>query len=104
MKCRPGDLAVVIAAVNESNIGLIVRVLRPYDKALDGRFNWTVPAWIVEGSTVMIWANDEVTIKGTIGPALDEQLRPIRGPEAKPTRARYKSRTQARQPQRVETV
>ncbi len=33
MNCRPGDLAVVIAAVNQANIGPIVKVLRPYEAA-----------------------------------------------------------------------
>ena len=47
MKCRPGDLAVVVAAVNACNIGLIVRVLRPYDKVGDAYFRWTVPDMVV---------------------------------------------------------
>lgn len=83
MKCRPGDLAVVIAAVNACNIGLIVRVLRPYDKVRDAYFRWTVPAWIVESSTPMVYGTDKVEFVGTVGPSLDEQLKPIRGPEQK---------------------
>ena len=31
MKCCPGELAVVVAAVNKINIGRIVTVVRPYD-------------------------------------------------------------------------
>jgi hypothetical protein len=47
MNCKPGDLAIVIKASRESNIGKIVRVLRLYSREEKG------VAWEVECETVV---------------------------------------------------
>jgi hypothetical protein len=88
MKCRPGDLAVVVAARNKSNIGLIVRVLRLHDDSGDLAFHIDQPVWVTECCTRMTWTNGKKRFRRKVGPIPDAQLQPIRGPTAGPTRCR----------------
>ena len=80
MKCRPGDLAIVIAATNTTNLGLVVRVLRPHDNSTDIRWRMNMPCWLVECRTPLIWGSpDTEWVRETVGPVPDAQLQPIRG-------------------------
>lgn len=87
MKCRPGDLAVVIAAMNKSNIGLIVRVLRLHDNSGDLAYHID-EVWLAECSTRMTWTIGKKRFLRKAGPIPDAQLQPIRGPTAGPTLCR----------------
>lgn len=81
MRCRPGDWAVVVSAVNKQNIGKIVRVLRAYDGAGDILLVGTGPQWLVQCSVPIVWGwpGKKPTHRRKVGPALDSQLQPIRG-------------------------
>ncbi len=78
-KCAPGDLAIIVEAFNEVNLGTIVKVLalHPDQGAL------LVPAtdvlWTCEATHQMTY--DIGGIKKTMhrGPAPDSSLHPIRG-------------------------
>lgn len=78
-KCAPGDIAIIVEAFNEVNLGTIVKVLaiHPDQKAL------LVPAtdvlWTCEAAHLMTY--DIGGIKKTMrrGPAPDSSLHPIRG-------------------------
>ena len=85
MRCRPGDLAVVIDAANKSNIGRIVTVVRRYD----GPFvlHTGGPAWLVRSATRMTWTGESKRYRWKAGPALDAQLQPIRGNPGKQARS-----------------
>ena len=78
LRCQPGDMALVIRAEHLHNIGLIVRVLRPYsggDIDLPGKgFLWEVDCrqlqmWTLHGQ--VLWRHR--------GPVPDDYLLPIRG-------------------------
>jgi hypothetical protein len=82
MRCRPGDLAVVISAINKSNIGLVVRVLRLHDGSGDLAYHIEEPVWLAECSTHMTWTKGGKQFRRKAGPVPDTQLQPIRGPTA----------------------
>jgi hypothetical protein len=78
LRCKPGDIALVIRAEHLHNIGLIVRVLRPYTggdiELPDKGFLWEVDCrqlqmWMLNGS--VLWRH--------CGPVPDDYLLPIRG-------------------------
>ena len=79
-RCRPGDMAIVIDAVNVSNIGRIVTVVRVYDGtqplAGDGH------QWLVTSPVPMLWCNPAEPAsprwERKSGPVFDWQLQPIR--------------------------
>jgi hypothetical protein len=79
MRCKPGDLAIVIDAYNTSNLGMIVRVVGPQDMNSDLVIHDTSGVWIIESHHLMAWACGEKITYSTKGPALDCQLKPIRG-------------------------
>ena len=79
MQCKPGDLAVVIDAYNPSNLGMIVRVLGPQDMSSDLVIHDASGAWMIESHYPMTWVCGEKVFYRTKGPALDCQLKPIRG-------------------------
>lgn len=60
MRCRVGDVAVIIKAANSVNIGRLVTVVEPYKAPRSPK-----PAWIVDGVGPGTWS-------------FDENLRPIR--------------------------
>lgn len=78
LRCQPGDIALVIRAEHLHNIGLIVRVMHPYEGgeiALSGKgFLWEVDCrqlqmWMMNGK--LLWRHR--------GPVPDEYLLPLRG-------------------------
>lgn len=81
MRCRPGDLAVVVSAVNKQNIGKMVRVLRAYDGTGDILLVGSGPQWLVHCSVPIVcgWPGKKPIHRRKVGPALDSQLQPIRG-------------------------
>ena len=81
-RCKPGDLAVVVKAEQQCNLGRIVRVVALHDGKGDLVFPPKFsPVWLVESASRMTW---KVKAKGKryrrkSGPAPDQQLQPIRG-------------------------
>jgi hypothetical protein len=78
MNCKPGDLAIVIKASRESNIGKIVRVLGLYSREEKG------VAWEVECETVIevVGILNQRPMRRNPEKALvawDDWLRPISG-------------------------
>jgi hypothetical protein len=79
MKCRPGDLAVVVRATAKTNIGRIVRVIQPADESSGFHRDGAGPAWLVKSSTPLVWWMGPRRIRRLHGPILDAELQPIRG-------------------------
>ena len=82
MRCRVGDLAVIIEACHRGNVGVIVRVIAPHDGTGDLLFPNSGPVWLVEAPNVLTWSVGEKIYRRHIGPAPDSQLQPIRGVSA----------------------
>lgn len=81
MKCRIGDLAIIVE--DESNGGLIVQVLRPDDGRLGYDYEWDGPTWWVRSSVPLTWTvKGEGDLSATEGPYPDSCLHPIRGARA----------------------
>ena len=79
--CKPGDLAIVISAVNPENIGLIVEVLRPHVPVGKLVMKRDEPVWDVRCRTKMVWSyvGKKRRRAAFEGPAPDSYLWPIRG-------------------------
>lgn len=95
--CKPGDLAIVISAVNPENIGLIVEVLRPHVPVGKLVMKRDEPVWDVRCRTKMVWSyvgkkRRRVAFEG---PAPDSFLWPIRGEPPAKTAAATKKRVKA---------
>jgi hypothetical protein len=78
MKCRVGDLAVVVRADLECNIGNIVRVIAPVDGS-HAAFKGQGQVWMVECQRDMTWLVKDKTVHRRRGPVPDNRLQPIRG-------------------------
>ena len=79
MKCRVGDLAVVIDAEHGCNLGKIVRVIKPHDGSGDIVFWGADNVWLVECAHPLTWSVGKKRYRRKTGPAPDAQLQPIRG-------------------------
>ena len=93
LRCKPGDLAIVVNAQNPSNLGLIVRVTSLMPAADDLKFKDDAgPVWVCECAHPMTWTRQGRQVSAHRGPIPDRQLQPLRGagPSALP-------RTQQRQ-------
>ncbi len=75
MKCRPGDLAVIIKARNRCNVGKIVKVIALHD----GKGDLVISgAWLVHCAHPLVWQKKGKLYRRKQGPAPDDQLWPIR--------------------------
>ncbi len=79
LRCRPGDLAVVINARLPSNLGRIVRVVAQHDGTGVLAYPPTVATWLVTSPHSMNWVIDGKRFRRKKGPVPDAQLQPIRG-------------------------
>ncbi|MCA2997681.1 MAG: hypothetical protein ING75_03670 [Rhodocyclaceae bacterium] len=79
MTCRKGDLAIVIHAKHESNLGAVVRVLDVDDGGGDIVFKNEPLVWHVSSPFLMTWSKDGRLFQRKIGPVPDWKLQPIRG-------------------------
>lgn len=81
LRCKPGDIALVVRAEHLHNVGLIVKVLGPYgggDIELPGRGF----LWEVECKQLQMWMmNGQVRWRHR-GPVPDDYLLPLRGEPA----------------------
>ena len=78
MRCKPGDLAIVIKAKFSSNLGRLVRVVRQSQGEGDLVYPTSEPSWWVECSHPMTWYKDKKRYQRNRGPVPDAQLQPIR--------------------------
>jgi hypothetical protein len=78
MKCRVGDLAVVVRADLECNLGNIVRIVAPVAGSHDA-FKGQGQVWTVECQRDMTWLYKDKTVRRKRGPVPDNRLQPIRG-------------------------
>ena len=79
MRCRPGDMAVVLDAVHKSNIGKIVTVIELHDGLGDVVLKLEEPVWLVRCCVPLTWTNGKKRWRRMSGPAPDSALQPIRG-------------------------
>jgi hypothetical protein len=86
MKCKPGDMAVILSAFHESNVGRFVSVVKLYEGT--GVYSdWAQPVWLVESKTPLTWTKRDQPWFGIQGPVSDAVLQPIRGLTGKTDRA-----------------
>lgn len=79
LRCRPGDLAIVIQAEFATNLGRIVRIIGADDRKGDILFPAQTPTWLVRCELPMTWHNDNRRYRRRQGPVPDAYLQPIRG-------------------------
>ena len=79
LRCKPGDLAVVISAKYRRNLGIIVRVISMDNRTGALRYPWETPVWLAESEKLMVWVSDGKRHSSKRGPIPDAQLQPIRG-------------------------
>ena len=79
LRCKAGDLAVVINADYSANLGRIVRIMKQDDGRGDLRFAADIPTWVVESAHPLSWYVGKKRFKRKSGPVPDAYLHPIRG-------------------------
>ena len=79
MKCKAGDMAVVLSAFHQSNVGRFVNVVKLYDGTGDVKMACDQPVWLVESNAPMTWTKGAKVWHGHQGPVPDSALQPIRG-------------------------
>jgi hypothetical protein len=79
LRCKPGDLAVVIYADIPSNVGKIVRVVKASQRDGVLSFPNSKPSWLVQSAHTMTWYIGKKRYRRKTGPVPDAQLQPIRG-------------------------
>ena len=78
VRCKPGDLAIVIVAKNKRNLGIIVKVIHADDRKGAVRYPLGTPTWLVESQKPLTWVVDGKRHSYHRGPVPDAQLQPIR--------------------------
>ena len=79
LRCRPGDLAIVIQAEFATNLGRIVQVIEIDDRKGDLQFPLQTPTWVVHCKSPMTWRDHKKRYRRKQGPVPDAYLHPIRG-------------------------
>lgn len=79
LRCKPGDLAVVIQAQFTTNLGRIVRIIGIDDRKGDLRYPVAIPTWVVRCDLPMTWYDNNKRYRRKQGPVPDAYLQPIRG-------------------------
>jgi hypothetical protein len=79
LRCRPGDLAIVIQAEFATNLGRIVRVIGVDDRKGDLLYPIQTPTWMVRCEGPMTWRSNSKRYRRKQGPVPDAYLQPIRG-------------------------
>jgi len=78
-RCKAGDLAVVVRADYESNLGRIVQVIAQDVGASFVKFEGRGSVWWVTCPSLMTWSMGGKSFSRRSGPVPDECLMPIRG-------------------------
>ena len=79
MRCKSGDLAVIIDAFNRSNIGRIVKVVGRHDGRRTLAMASSPNLWLIQCAQPLTWTIDDKRYRCKNGTAPDAQLQPIRG-------------------------
>ena len=79
LRCRPGDLAIVIQAEFACNLGRIVRIIGVDDRNGDLIFPLHTPTWVVRCELPLTWRDNIKRYRRKQGPVPDAYLQPIRG-------------------------
>jgi hypothetical protein len=79
LRCKPGDLAIVIKANYPSNLGRIVRVVALSQGEGDLVYPKEQVTWLVTCQQPMTWYMKSKRYQRKKGPVPDAQLQPIRG-------------------------
>ena len=79
LRCKPGDLAIVIDAKYKRNLGIIVKVIEIDDRTRPVRYALETPVWLTESQKAMTWVVNGKRYISNRGPIPDAQLQPIRG-------------------------
>ena len=79
IRCKPGDLAVVIDARYKCNLGVIVQVIELHHGFGDLRYSQEKNAWLARSSKTLKWVVNGKCYRRKTGPVPDAQLQPIRG-------------------------
>ena len=79
LRCRPGDLAVVIDARLPSNLGRIVRIVAQHDGTGVLAYPPSVATWLVTSPCFMSWVMNGKRYRRKKGLVPDVQLQPLRG-------------------------
>lgn len=78
-KCTVGDLAIVVYAYNNANIGTIVKVLALHPNQFELQSHPEDVLWTCQTAHLMTYSVGERKRKIKIGPIPDSYIRPIRG-------------------------
>ncbi len=79
-RCKAGDMAVVISAYNEENLGQIINVIEPYANQgplVFGENDGFI--WLCESPLIMVWQVKDRYYRARRGPVPDSSLKPVRG-------------------------
>lgn len=79
LRCKPGDLAIVIKAKNKCNLGRIVRVIQLDQGSGVLLYPASTPTWLTESAHRMTWYVQGKRVQRKNGPIPDAQLQPVRG-------------------------
>jgi len=79
LRCKPGDLAIVIKAKNKCNLGRIVRVTQLDQGSGPLFYPASTPTWLTESAHRMTWYVQGKRIQRKRGPIPDAHLQPVRG-------------------------
>ena len=79
LRCKPGDMAVVIDARYKCNLGAIVQVIELHNGVGDIRYLKKHNAWLAKSSKPLKWVVNGKCYRRKTGPVPDAQLQPIRG-------------------------
>ncbi len=79
MNCEPGDLAIVVNAVNPINIGTIVKVLHSHQNQKSLFVAADDHIWMVSAPQAMTYTVGDKQVLRKLGPVNDNCLKPIRG-------------------------
>lgn len=79
LRCKPGDLAIVIDAHYKCNLGVIVQVIKLHDGLGVPSYPLEQNAWLAKTSKVLKWTAKGKVYRRKCGPVPDAQLQPIRG-------------------------
>ena len=79
LRCKPGDLAIVIDAKYKRNLGIIVKVIEMDDRTGPVRYALDTPVWLAESQKAMTWVANGRRYSSNRGPIPDAQLQSIRG-------------------------
>ncbi len=79
LRCKPGDLAIVVRAEFATNLGRIVRIIGVDDREGDLLLQAQTPAWVVRCEVPMTWRSKSKRYRRKQGPVPDAYMQPIRG-------------------------